>query len=278
MNQRKPAQKDNLKMVVIFLIGVFALLFLSLLFKLVTVVARSSFDGRHNFTVSFLSKDLPQKSILVTYAPDKETISILQVFGDINHEKVAKTLQVPVDGYVNGAITVPFIKSSENQGDMVVDLTSQLLISYPGLKTNLTIIDVFRLFLFATSVQKHNILERSLSLPMDDPSMDKISSFIVVDQTVAEEKESIAIVNGTSVGGLGARLGRLLNNMGGNVVSVSSSDTTIETSKVAYYKEASYTAKRIGKILSFPLVEANQQGIADVTIYIGNDKEQSLVF
>lgn len=265
-------------MVVIFLIGVFALLFLSLLFKLATVVMQSSFDGRHTLTVSFLSKDVPKESVLVTYAPDKESISVLSVLGDIDHAKVGQTLQVPVDGYVDSVVTTSFVKNHENQGDMVVDLTKQMLISYPRVKTNLTVIDAIRLVIFTTSVAKHNIIERRLLLPMDEPSMDRITSFVVVDQSVAEEKKSIAIVNGTPVVGLGARLGRLLNNIGGNVVSVSSSDNPVATSKVAYYKEASYTAKRIGKILSFPLVEARQQGVADVIIYIGNDKEKSLVF
>lgn len=92
------------------------------------------------------------------------------------------------------------------------------------------------------------------------------------------EKISIAIVNGTGVAGLGNRIARLITNIGGNVVSVSTSDNLISDSEILYSKENNYTARRIAQILSFKINNKDNMDISDVTIFIGKNNLSNLLF
>ncbi len=276
--QTKPAQKNNLRMVVIFLIGVLVLLGISLCFKVITIAVNSTFDGAHTFILGVYPYDKHIKKVtLLSYAPDRGSIAVLRVANVASVAEAGKRLEVPIDGYIGTNNTTLFANDFGEDKEAVLAETKKFLMQ-GGNTTNNTFIDMLRLLLYANSVSSHTILSREVALPLDDTSLDKVSFFLFADQTISQEKASIAIINGTGIPGLGNRLARFISNMGGNVVSVSTADDILPTSTVAVSKEKLYTADRIAHVLSFPLEHRQEQSVAEITISIGKDKTGALVF
>lgn len=274
----KPAQKNNLRMVVIFLIGVLVLLGISLCFKVITLAVNSTFDGSHTFIFGVSPHDKHVKKVtLISYAPDRGSIAVLRIANVSSIAEAGKRLEVPIDGYITTNNTTLFENDFGEDKEAVLAETKKFLFQ-SGNTTNSTFIDHLRLLLYANSVSSHNILSREVALPLDDTSLDKVAFFLFADQTISQEKASIAIINGTGIPGLGNRLARFISNMGGNVVSVSTADDILPVSTVAVSKEKLYTSQRIADVLSFPLQDGQERSVADITISIGKDKTSSLVF
>lgn len=265
----------NLKIVVVFLVFVSFLILVSITNKLIILFKQSKFDGEHSFNVEVFLLD-KKKAEVISFAPDKSSISILNITMDREERSLSKALEVPMDGYIR--FKSSDASSSYDGSGTIVTKIESLFLNYQDLDTQLTIVDLIRLYILSRSVFSNNIITRSISLPKDEYTMDRISSSLFSDYEISQEKISIRIINGTDVFGLGNRLARLITNMGGNVIEVSTAEEPKGTSEVSYFDKKSYTVNRLSKVLGFPPNRKESVDISDVTITIGKDRVGSLVF
>lgn len=275
----KKVDKQNLRLVFLFCLGVLCLIVISLLFRLGAIISQSRFDGEHRFTIA-VSKALQNESFsLISFAPEIKSISILII--PRNNKKNylwewGKRFEVPIDGYVS------FSKLDNGKNHPSSALLNMLL-NYNKLQTNLTVIDFLRLWFFARTVPRGTIVSKQLELlENNEKGTDKIILSLFSDPTVSLENQEIAIVNGALILGLGNKLSRLIQNFGGHVVSVSTADKEVEVSEVSYYGRKTYTVKRLTQILGFKLTNKgknrDENAISDVIITIGRDRLSSLPF
>jgi len=256
----------NLKLAGLFIILVLGLIILSTLFKFLLTVKASKFDGSHNFTVGFIGKNATK---VVSFSPQNRSISILDVNVKDSSNNLSKFLEVPIDGTI--------ISQNPNENNISSILFKSAFSLDKSLK-NLSALDAFRLFLFSKTVSPNNIVQRQLLPEFNDAQKSTIILLSLTDPSIYQENQSIQIINAADVHGAGARLATLITNIGGNVVLISTSDETIQNSKIVYYGNESYTVKKLSSYLDFPIVKADKRGMADVIITIGKDKAGSLKF
>lgn len=272
--------KNNIQLAAIFCILVIVIIGLSLLFKLGVVVSQSLFDGNHRFTVAIIKNPV----LILSFSPNDQSISVLEVsskkgMSELSESQLAFYLKIPIDSHVtlnnlDGKKYFGYHSIDElvNNKKIALELL-QLIIQYNKIDTNMTFVDLARLTFFANSISSKNIETQEITNKLDTFSVDKISSSLFEDFDISSEKASLSIINGTDISGLGGRLERLASNMGGNVVSISTSEKPFLSSEIIYSKENSYTVSKLGKITSFPLLKRNKDGIYDVIIRLGTDQK-----
>lgn len=267
MRKKKKEPGQNLS--IAFWFGFFVILLIagSLLFKFVLLLKNSKYDGVHRFNI-YVSCDGLNNSV-ISFSPENKTITVLNLKKN-NVEELRKDLEIPKDGVI----------VSKSNCDRE---TSSILSSgfFGGFKeTNLTVVDLLRLWLLSKFVSGHSVVIKDLS-PLDLTNnlvVDKTINGLFLDPTIMSERLSIQVVNGTGVSGLGNRLTRLITNLGGEVVAVNTSEKELNDSKITYNDKKSYTAERLGRILGFKLVKKQESGFSDIVIEIGNDRINSLSF
>lgn len=254
----------NLGMAFLFIGAIVVLVFASLVFKAARVMQNSHFDGVHRFTVL-----MPKE--IVSFAPDDKSISVLKFSSSpsISSSDIGKTFLIAIDGKVVGNI------SSEK--DIETKLRN-LFFNYGSLSTNLTIIDIARLWFFTKSVSSYAVTTKEVVFPLSDAESDKIAAGFFADSAISLEHATIAIKNGTEISGLGSRLARFITNMGGNVLEVSTLEKETEMSLIEYFGQKGYTVEKLAEILGFPAQKAKNQTLSDITIIIGKDKQNFLPF
>ncbi len=257
--QRASAQSNNFKLVLLFISAVIFLIVLSLTVRIFTIVKNSKFDGAHAFNIAIYREN---DVLLTSILPDTHSVSILTLKG-VLHKPAGQLLGIPVDGQIT-------TRSQSSEKTLSSHLESVILHTNRG-NSDLTLFDAVRLYFFAKGVQSRNVVMHELSLPQDVNVLDNVAVALFSDGTIASEKVSVGIINSTSVTGLGNRLARVVTNIGGNVVSVSSDDENSKKTSITYYGEKSYTATRLGKILGVEPTQTKTQGISDVTVVIGED-------
>lgn len=289
MKLKKSAQSFHSLKIAYFFVGfVVILICISLIIKLSVLFLNSKFDGRHRFTVAAYtqkSSENVQKSVdIISFAPDTVSISILKVSSDTElfATESGKLLKTPIDGSI-------FISQIENRPVALSDsnigiFLESVVLNSRQVKTDMTIIDFVRLYLFTktvpshlVTVKKHFLIQDSVDLS-SELGMDKISTALFADSSLIAEKLSIKVVNGTGVGGLGNRLARLITNMGGNVVVVATEDSELQESEIQYYGAVSYTLERLQKILGFKISEMKKPGISDIIIRLGKDSLEEQIY
>lgn len=257
--KKKKAEGHTLRLAITFFALVGLLVFSSLIVKLATVVEKSRFDGAHSFTVEFTEDQSSVK--VVSFAPDTRSISILKIQDIPATFSAGKFLGVPIDAKV---------KNIKQEKDVVLELQS-LFFSYGKVETALTPIDILRLWLFAKGVSSSSLAFQEVSSTLAQASLDRISASLFLDYALSQENVSIQIINGTGVLGLGSRLARLIGNIGGNVVSVETSDGLIKQSKITYQTKKTYTLEKLVRVLGFQSSLLEEKGIADIVLILGGD-------
>lgn len=270
--RKKNVPNNNLQIATFFVIFVGSLVVISILLKLFLLVKQSSFDGNHRFTV-LLAGDGKGKKTIISVLPETQSISVLNIRGEIGTSRVGRFLESPIDG----KISYPSFSGNLNQKDVEKTLGAMIL-GYKNLQTNLTIIDVIRLWYFSRTLLSSSTLVEEIPTTLEEGRIDKISYSFLSDPAVIKDKLSIQIINGTEITGLGNRLARFINNMGGNVIAVSTSDRIVNHSEISYVGKKTYTVERLQKVLGFLEKETQQLGVSDITITIGNESLNSLVF
>ena len=287
MKQKKnlEGKQSNLKLVFLFCLFIGLLIVGSIMFKGIFLVMKSKFDVSHRFTIVVETPNpkINGKTLTIySYAPDTKDISILHFAGktSISGTTIGRYLGIPIDAQIvfnrpagERQAIENFFSDSQNSPDGVI---ARAFFNFYDLKTSLTEIDLFRLFLFSKSIPSHAITEKEIPIDAkgrlpDDLTIDKIVAPLFIDASLAEEKMSIQIVNGADAAGLANRLGRVLTNMGANVVAVSTSDSIVPKSVIQYVGDKSYTVERLTKTLGIPAQEVQKTGISDIIIKLGKD-------
>lgn len=230
------------------------------------------FDGKHNITILIYKDQNEQKNRgeIFSFSPDNSAISEISVESQNSLLGVGKDLEVPIDGKIN------VTKLSDFKDPIKIESTlGSIILNYKDVKTNLTLIDLFRLWYFSRSIPKNSIMTDTIVLTAEINQGDYVVSDYFVDYAMLKEKGTIQIINGTGVSGLGNKLAKLITNIGGNVVSVSTSDNLLDSSEIIYYGDSTYTSSRLAKILKFKTVQTKNPGISDITISLGKDSENS---
>jgi len=266
MKRKNKDPRSSIRLAFVFFIFVVFLVAISLIFRVSVLIANSKYDSNSRFTIKVESgKDL----MILSFAPSSQSISKLKIFNakDLN---IKKFLAIPIEGFVATTLNI-------NEGE-ISDLMQRFLLNYSRQQTDLTIIDMLKLYLFAQTIPKHNILERSIStlLPMAD--VDRIVALLFKDELIERERAEIEVVNTTDTAGLGGRLARVISNMGGNVVIVKSSDKTKSESAISYFGKKNYTVEKLEKILGYQSRQMETKTIADIVIMIGADGIDTDVF
>lgn len=257
---------NSTQIAIIFFAFVFVVVLASLILKAVNIVSKSRFDSETRFTISVTNgKDLE----IISFSPKSQSISVLKIDGNIK-TSVNRFLEIPIDGEVKSRLKIKDFR--------VPDLILKFTLNYRSLKTNLTIVDMLRLYLYSKTVPANYVYDKTISASTDVLILDKIIPQLFSDEIIEKENASIKIINGTDVNGLGNRLGRLITNMGGNVVIIVSSDRTENSSTISYFGKKTYTIEKINKILKFNLKKLDKKTITDIVIVIGEDSLSRLNF
>lgn len=265
--KRKKKQVNTLRLAIIFCSSVLVLIVISLVFKTLVLIKDSNFDGTNRFNVEILQDN---KVSVVSFSPLTHSITILNLKGKPANSNLSQYLELPIDGVIE---TKDISLDKKN----LTSNLSKFLFNFNDKKTNLTIIDVLRLFLYARDVSLNSIYQRDV----DNGDSLTINSFIssfFIDSAIANEKITIEVVNATQVYGLANRLASYITNIGGDVVLVSTSDKLENNSQIYYSNDLSYTVKRLSKVLGIKYTKSPKRDISDVTIIIGKDILQKLKF
>ncbi|MBI2195989.1 LytR C-terminal domain-containing protein [Candidatus Daviesbacteria bacterium] len=266
--KKKKEEGQTLRLVFVFFVLVGLLLVGSVLVKLATVIEKSRFDGAHRFTVEFTSKDKPFTKV-VSFAPDTRSISIITVQNAAAIPQISKFLGIPIDTRV---------RLNNRYNEDIPQQLKTMLFYFNNFETDLTFIDLFRLWFFAKGVPSSSFTLREISSSLDEAAIDRTSSSLFLDYTLSRENISIQVINGTGVLGLGNRLARLITNTGGNVVSVETAESLVEKSELSFHTEKTYTLEKLKKILGFQTRKLEEKGIADIIITIGQDNGELTFF
>lgn len=260
MKRKKKQENTTLRVAIIFCISVLVLIVMSLIFKTLILIKDSNFDGTNRFNVEILQDS---KVSVVSFSPLTHSIAILNLQGKPVNSNLSQYLELPIDGVIR---TTDISLDKKNLSSNL----SKILFSFNNKKTDLTVIDLLRLFLYAKNVSINSIYQRDVD-STDNLTINSFVSSFFIDSAIANEKITIEVVNATQVYGLANRLATYITNIGGDVVLVSTSDKIEDQSQIYYSNDLSYTVKRLSRVLGIKYTKSPKRDISDVTIIIGKD-------
>lgn len=147
-------------------------------------------------------------------------------------------------------------------------------------RSNLTFLDRVRLWWQIRQVRADKVI--SLRLPSDELTAENIDSLLssyLTEEEIREESLKIGILNSTGESGLGNRVGRLINNLGGAVIEIGNQDQELDHCLIKTKKENlnKKTVGRLRKIFSCQLEENDLlESRVDVIFIVGRDYWQKL--
>lgn len=253
-------EKHNTRIAIFFVSFVCAIILVSIVLKTISVLAQSKFDGSNRFTIS-VSND--KNLEVVSFSPNKHSISILRIEEENKDLKLGRFLKIPIDGFVRAS----FLKTDKD----VASLMSSVFFGFKDIKTNLNFVDILRLILASRTTPANNLLVYNIASSMEEQKVYKIVEKLFKDDEIEKENQTVEIINTTQVLGLGGRLARFITNMGGNVIQVSTENKLEKNSYVLYTGRKTYTVKRLNEVLGFKLVQMDKKFIADIRIVLGED-------
>jgi len=198
-------------------------------------------------------------------------------------------LAVPVDGYI-----VQKQKAEENSQDQSLEEANLLPLFYCLLKnrcqTNFTAKDLvviglnfsrlkvsqIKTFDFKqTGVVRAEVLpDQSKILKPDQAKIDQLSVKFFADSQVLEEGVTVSLYNSTSKSGLAQEVGRLVRNLGAEVINTGNVGEEISQS-VIYYKnekiKESYTLARLVEVFALRKIEEDQEQDVEIKFVLGED-------
>ncbi len=245
------AKKNSLKIGIIFSAVIICLLAFSLLGKLFFIIGQSKYDDGYPLSIKVESS----RQQLLEISPREGKISLL----NLNIE--SSVLELPVEAQVTIAKPI-------DQKDISSFFLS--LMKDRAAKTNLTSIDLVRLYLFAKTVAQSDINSQTISNTVG-PATDKIVASLFKDPRIASEGLRVEVVNATGVYGVGNRVAKLLTNLGANIVFVSTADNTEKNSVLYYMGSKTYTVQRFERVLGIKAVLSKEKSISDIMVRVGEN-------
>lgn len=268
----KPASfhSNSITTAIFFGIIVISVLCIALVLRLGVIIGQSKFNSAERFTLGINFSDT--KKEILSFDPKKKSVSKIVITGDKNIPSFLKSVAVMVDGevLVRNKETTP----SESPAEQLLSL-----LFHPQVKLiEITRYDLIKSYLYAQFFFSQTIDEAVITYPMDDVESDKIINRLLADNHINEENLSIQIVNGTTMPGVGKRLERIIENMGGNIIAVTSSKEQIKKGSLTFFEKESYTSKKLSKSLSLPAKKTLKRELSDIIITIGEDTLSTVKF
>ncbi len=256
----------SLKTFFLYAFIVILIILVSLSIKAFLVIKQNRFDGKKiNISVS---KNNQVKAI-VGIDDTKKTISILKI-NDYIKDKTSISESI-------GLFTDANIESTSDLSVKKIDsLFIKSAFKLDGVKTNLTIFDSLWLFLLSKNVSSNSIKEHELNISKPERGVDDKIIDLFSDKNILEESLSVQIVNATNELGLGRKFERIIVNMGGNVVSITSARVKQPKSKIMYFGDSSYTVQKLENILNFKSEKVEDKSVGDIVIIIGEDYKKKI--
>lgn len=253
LNNKK---KGSLKTGVLFLASLTFLLVVSIVFKSVDTIQRSTFDGKNRYIASIARE---KDTLVLSFLPSESKASALKILKS-QSPNLGRDFGIPIDAKIS---------SLESQDDGIKSNLKKILFSYPRIKTNMTILDTIRLNFYVFSLSEGSIDKNSI-YPADK-KIDSVVARLSEDLQIVNEKKTIEVINATGEEGLATRLSRVLTNMGGNVVLLKNSKQISKKSFIVYTGSEGYTLKRLATFLGLKKEKTDKTQIADIVITLGQD-------
>lgn len=201
---------------------------------------------------------------------------------------LSEAFGLPIDGYLEiskGASKDAILNFKKNPFYFLSETAK--------FKTELTLLELIRLYLFLQQVRSdkflsYNLLNEGLlevaSLADGTPAylpssiLDSFVSDNLSDTNIKNEQMTIAVFNGTSYPGLAQRISRMISNMGGNIIILDNSENKFQYSAV--YGAESLTKKRLSQIFNSKYAILDQKPVspaglpasrAHINILLGED-------
>lgn len=166
--------------------------------------------------------------------------------GSLLKLSLSKLLGLPVDGIIILNSKDP--KTAQSFIERFHSNPIYALTIMPDIKTDLTPNEIFQTYQVLTTIRSDKIISLNLErsditeskllkdssrvLGVDNVKLDLYIRQNLADSKILEEGKSIAVLNGTDNPGIAAEAARVIANMGGNVVIISSADEKAQQSGV----------------------------------------------
>lgn len=259
MKKNKKGGVKSISLAFYFGLLILLIIIISLTFKTLDLIRNSKFDSNNRFTVAVLND---KKVDLISVSPSTG----LQIGVSIENIKSLESLErysFPVD---------VFVKSDSDFSSESKHIFLKMLFNKRSLGYALNILDLVKLSVYSLGVDNDNFSYQKFNLE-DEEELAEISSKEFIDETISNDKVSIQVINAAEIGGLGNNVARTITNLGGNVVLVNSSKEE-QSESIIYYKEESYTVKKLSEILNVRAEKKDTSSISDIVIILGKDQEK----
>lgn len=261
VSRKNEAWKLNLRLFLLFLGSI---IFVAILAKTAHIVQTSIYDGQNRFTAVLLNREEQNNLFVFSLEPKSKSILLLSFsqevdFGQGNslRKNVQEFVGAPIDSWIVGDLKI-------EDGRWNIDYRK-----LNKLDTNLTILDLVRLFIDSRTIDSHKI--ETIALGRDTSELESIASSFFYDRQIVAERKTIEVINGTNVAGRAAKIAKVITNMGNPVLFVKSATENVGKSKV-FVREDSYTGEKIGSILNAPVSKiSNPNTDIDIQVVIGED-------
>jgi hypothetical protein len=245
----------------------------SLAIRFFTILQRGKYDGIHRITLEIYSKTSQVPIDVVSFDVISKTISTVYISHPVTNNMVSNYLEIPIDGKIQFKTMSNTILTSP---EIMRLLQNVVFTRYES--SSITSIDALRLWFFMHSEPNISLSSVTISKNTNEIDKDTIISPLFIDNAIVQEQQTMSIINGTSVTGLGNRLARYIGDMGGNVIEISTADAPILNSTIAYYGTKTYTVDRLQKTLGFQVNKLEKPGISDMIITIGENNLPNIPF
>lgn len=250
--------------------------------------------------MAVLSADLTDKTVTLIRVPDDLYITELAFgygpyrsaaiysVGQLDKrggETVMATMSdylgIPVDGYIKTDSMPTDIKRFVFnpqllfKGESSLNIVDRLQLGVLLLQTRF---DKIKLVDLGTLAGPLVLADGSMALSLDKEILDNNLRDFFVEKKVRDENLRVEVVNSTIVLGLGNRAGRVLSNMGANVINVGSTDQPLSSCQIQTTGKIrnSQTVARIVQIFSCQVTDLAESGRADVVVILDQDYAKRL--
>jgi hypothetical protein len=263
--KKKEMTLSNAKIAIVFFVFLSFIVGISLILKFTIILKNGKFDSSRSFIFSVTNG----KNIeVISLSPNLKSITTFKFKDNVSSTEAGRLLEIPIDGTV--------ASGSLDLNQKIKSLSLEAIVNCNKLKTNLTILDFLRIALFVRSIPESAINTKVVGT--GGLGQDKILDNLINDPLIEKDHQTIQVVNGTSISGLGNRLAKLITNIGGNVILVMTDNNQKKKSVITYIDKKTYTIERLQKILGYEVVKDLDNAMSDVTIIIGEDKVGSNPF
>lgn len=262
----KEASNDNKKSTTKYLLYFFTFVLFCIVIavgiRFVVLIRNSTFNAS-SFSVLINT----QNPFALVLNKESKTLAIIYLKPQKNSFKTELYYSIPIDGVTKdkGSITPDDFLSVKT---LIFSFLRPGMFSYEKMNS----IDVFKFINASLGVPQEQRKTYSLQISKTDEISGMSSSEmfdVLKDTAMVNEAISIEVVNATSVDGLGGRVAQLINNSGGNVVSVTSDDNT--SGSLISSQNTSQTVARLSHLLQIPIILKPAASTADIVVILGED-------